>query len=146
MQEKLKNIDQRQYIDMLSLQIATVLHVQSGEATEIILHGVNEIIPVIAHSAEVSFIRENDHVLVLSTSTGAIITHRLRKPGEQPQRGFNIRKDGILELENAEGIVIKVNDAYISIDKTGRIFVDGKEIYSFAIGVNRLQGATIELN
>ena len=143
MQEKLKNIDQRQSIDMLSLQIATVLHVQSGEATEIILHGVNEIIPV---SAEVSFIRENDHVLVLSTSTGAIITHRLRKPGEQPQRGFNIRKDGILELENAEGIVIKVNDAYISIDKTGRIFVDGKEIYSFAIGVNRLQGATIELN
>ena len=42
--------------------------------------------------------------------------------------------------------MIKANDAYISIDKTGRIFVDGKEIYSFAIGVNRLQGATIELN
>ena len=146
MQEKVKNIDQHQIIDTSSLLVAMVLHAQNGEATEIIFPGRTEIYPVVAHSAEASFISDNDHVLVLLTPTGAIITHRLRQPGEQPQRGFNIRKDGTLELDNSEGIVIKANDAHISIDKTGRIFVDGKEIYSFAIGVNRLQGATIELN
>ena len=146
MQEKVKIIVQHQSIDMLSLQMATVLHAKNGEAKEIILAGRTDIFPVVAHSAEVSPIIDNDHVLALLMPTGAIITHRLRQPGELPQRGFNIRKDGTLELENSNGIEIKANDAYISIDKTGRIFVDGKEIYSFAIGVNRLQGATIELN
>ena len=146
MQEKVKNIDLHHVMKTSSLQMATVLSARYGEAMEIELTGVIEIYPVIAHSAEVSFLQEKDHVLVLLTPAGAVVTHRLRQAGEQPQRGFNIRKDGSLELENARGIEIKANDACISIDKTGRIFVDGKEIYSFAIGVNRLQGATIELN
>jgi len=146
MQEKVKHIDQRQATQDLSLKMATVLHAKNGEAIEIVLPDISETFPVIAHSAEVSFLSDNDRVLILLTPAGAIITHRLRQPGELPQRGFNVRNDGSLEVDNANGIVIKANNAHITIDKTGRIFVDGKEIYSFAVGVNRLQGATIELN
>lgn len=146
MHEKIKHISQHQTDKDMYLQLATVMCSHNGEATQVVLNQSGETCQVIAHTAEVSFLSDNDHVLALLTSTGAIITHRLRQPGEQPQQGFTVRKDGALEVENANGIVIKANHSHITIDKTGRIFVDGKEIYSFAVGVNRLQGATIELN
>lgn len=146
MQEKIKHISQNNNSNASSLVLANVLQAQNGEATQIILLENSQQYAVIAHGAEVSVLNEGDQVLAVLTNTGAIITHRLRKPGEMPQQGFVVRKDGALEVDNANGINIKANNSHISIDKTGRIFVDGKEIYSFAVGVNRLQGATIELN
>lgn len=146
MQEKIKHISQNNIANDTALTLALVLHAQHGEATEIESSETAQHHNVIAHGAEVSFLNEGDQVLALLTPNGAIITHRLRKTGEAPQQGFVVRKDGALEVDNANGIVIKANNSHITIDKTGRIFVDGKEIYSFAVGVNRLQGATIELN
>jgi hypothetical protein len=146
MQEQLKHINQQSAGHDSMLIMAIVMHAQQGEATSLTSPDGTQHYTVIAHSAEVSFLNEGDQVLALLSVDGAIVTHRLRRPGDKPQQGFSVRADGALEINNAKGISIRANNSHISIDKTGRIFVDGKEIYSFAIGVNRLQGATIELN
>ena len=146
MQKKIEQYAQMPFSGSTSLQLASVVSAHCGEALEIVLLGADAPYRVVAHSAETSCIQENDQVLVLLMETGAIVTHRLRRPGELPQQGFQVHNDGSLTIENANGIMIKASNAQIAIDKTGRIFVDGKEIYSIANGLHRLQGTTIELN
>ena len=125
-----------------------VLEAENGEALTVLVGNGNSVrkAVVTAHASEVPSLQTGDRVVVLNTDENAIITHRLRNPGERPQAGFNVNPDGSLSVRTTGGIVLATDHATIEVRADGSIFVDGKEIYAIADGLQRLQGSTIELN
>ncbi len=123
--------------------IATVTQARDGEATTVKLTG--QAIPVCGHFGEVPILKEGDRVAVMLTADGAVIMSRLRSQGEKPQP-LILDENGRLLVEAAGGICLQSGESKIEITADGRIWVDGKEIYSISSGRMRLQGSTIELN
>ena len=126
--------------------VATVSDMENGEAIAVHVDGFDCDLVVVGHDTNLPPLNIGDHVIVLHTDVGAIVTSRLRQPGEGPTTAFRIREDGSLEVHAQHGIVIRTDTARLEIRQDGRVFVDGKEIYAIADGLHRLQGATIELN
>ncbi len=123
--------------------IATVTEAQNGEAVKIEL--ADRTAPVCGHFGEVPVLKKGDRVAVMLTADGAVIMSRLRNQGEMP-RPLVLDEDGRLLVEAAGGICLQSGESKIEITADGRIWVDGKEIYSISSGRMRLQGSTIELN
>lgn len=146
MDNKIVRMERRSSPEGTKTWLAEVIEVEGGEATNIFLPERNREVNVYAHSTSVGFLEVGDAVLVQNIQSNYIITHRLRLKGEAPQQAFSINENGSLEINSADGIVIKSNESRLEIRKDGRIFIDGKEIYAIADGKHRLQGATIELN
>ena len=146
MENKIVRLERRSNPEGTKTWMAEVVEVEDGEATNIFLPEIDREVNVYAHSTSVAVLEVGDIVLVQNIQSKYIVTSRLRRKGEAPQQGFSIKKDGSLEVKCADGIVIKSNNSRLEIQKDGRIFIDGKEIYAIADGKHRLQGATIELN
>ena len=123
--------------------IAKVIDTQNGEALSVDIAG--EQLNVVGHFAEVSILKTADRVAVMQTEEGVIVMSRLRNPGETPCP-LVLDQNGRLEIEAAGGICLKTGESRIEITTDGRIWVDGREIYSISEGRMRLQGSTIELN
>lgn len=146
MENKIVRLERRSNPEGTKTWMAEVVEVEDGEATNIFLPEIDREVNVYAHSTSVAVLEVGDIVLVQNIQSKYIVTSRLRRKGEVPQQGFSIKEDGSLEVKCADGIVIKSNNSRLEIQKDGRIFIDGKEIYAIADGKHRLQGATIELN
>ncbi|MGD8926181.1 MAG: hypothetical protein PVG20_04995 [Thioalkalispiraceae bacterium] len=146
MDNKIVRLERRANPEGTKTWLAEVVEVEDGEATNIFLPEINREVNVFAHSSSVTVLDVGDTVLVQNVQSHFIVTHRLRRKGEKPQKGFSIKEDGRLEVDSDDGIVIRSNQSRLEIRKDGRIFIDGKEIYAIADGKHRLQGATIELN
>ena len=144
MTHNIRPIGQTPQQDAAAPRIADVAEAENGEARALLLGG--EEFPVIAHADGVPPLRVGDRVVFLATDDGVIVTHRLRAPGERPTRGFTVRPDGSLSIDTHGGITLATDHATIELRADGRIMVDGREIYSIAKGLQRLQGATIALN
>jgi len=144
MTHNIKPIGQTPQQGAAAPRIADVAEAENGEARALRLG--HEEFPVIAHADGVPPLRAGDRVVFLATGDGVIVTHRLRAPGARPARGFTVRPDGSLIIDASEGITLATGHATIELRADGRIMVDGREIYSIAKGLQRLQGATIALN
>ncbi len=123
--------------------IATVVDTENGEALTVAITG--EQLTVVGHFGEVPILKSGDRVAVMQAEDGVIVMSRLRSPGESPLP-LALDQDGRLEIEAAGGICLKSGESRIEITADGRIWVDGREIYSISEGRLRLQGSTIELN
>ena len=125
--------------------IATVAEVINGEALSVLLPG--EALPqrVSGHFSAVPMLKPGDRVAVMQTADGPVVMSRLRAPGEIPQP-LVLNEEGRLTVDAPGGICLTSGDSRIEITADGRIWVDGKEIYSISSGRMRLQGSTIELN
>lgn len=125
--------------------IATVVEVVNGEALSVLLAG--EALPqmVSGHFSEVPVLKHGDRVALMQTADGPAIMSRLRARGETPLP-LVLNEAGRLTVEAPGGICLKSGESRIEITADGRIWVDGKEIYSISSGRMRLQGSTIELN
>lgn len=134
----------RQNTDGLTL-IATVHEVANDEACSVILPGEPQPLTVAGHFSAVPVLKQGDRVAVMQTADGPVVMSRLRSQGETPQP-LVLNAEGRLTVEAPGGICLKSGDSRIEITANGRIWVDGKEIYSISSGRMRLQGSTIELN
>jgi hypothetical protein len=146
MRNTIQSMASQQIEQFQSIYVAYVEQTESGEATQVFITSLQKSISVFAHGSEVPHLHNGDQVLVMLTEQGAIVTQRLRKPGERPQQGFSVQPDGRLMLHNKTGIKLETDETKIELRADGRIYIDGKEIYAIADGKHRLQGATIELN
>jgi hypothetical protein len=146
MRNTIQSMASQQIEQFQSICVAYVEQTESGEATQVFIPSLQKSISVFAHSSEVPHLHNGDQVLVMLTEQGAIVTQRLRKPGERPQQGFSVQPDGRLLLHNKTGITLETDETKIELRADGRVYIDGKEIYAIADGKHRLQGATIELN
>ena len=146
MDNKVINLEERISILANRSWNAEVVEIEHFEATNVYLPALNKEVNIYAHSASVPPLKVGDMVLVECIESNYIVTHRLRQHSERPQCGFTVNNDGVLEVSNANGILIQANQSRIEVKKDGQIFVDGKEIYSIAGGKHLLQGTTIELN
>ncbi len=126
--------------------IATVVEVEGGEAVTVVgLPGNLEPVAVSGHFSEVPPLKAGDRVAVMLTGGGPIVMSRLRARGEHPRPRIG-DEEGRLVLDAEKGIRLQCGESRIELTPDGRIWVDGKEIYSVAAGKLRLQGAVIELN
>ncbi len=125
--------------------IATVVEVAGGEAQSVLLPGDIDPQRVSGHFSDVPVLKAGDRVALMQTAGGPVIMSRLRGCGETPAP-LVLNEAGRLSVEAPGGICLKTGDSRIEITPSGRIWVDGKEIYSISSGRTRLQGATIELN
>lgn len=125
--------------------IATVVEVVNGEALSVMLPGERQPQMVAGHFSEVPLLKQGDRVALMQTVGGPVIMSRLRAPGETPQP-LVLSEEGRLTVEAPGGICLQSGESRIEITADGRIWVDGKEIYSISSGRMRLQGSTIELN
>ncbi len=123
--------------------IATVVATEKGEALNV--ESAGEQWTVVGHFSEVPILKTGDRVAVMQVAEGVIVMSRLRSPGETPCP-LVLDQNGRLEIEAAGGICLKSGESRIEITADGRIWVDGREIYSISEGRMRLQGSTIELN
>lgn len=130
----------------MGMVFATVTATCNGEATQVLVDGMDSGLAVVGHASHVPELRVGDAVMVLSARQGAVIGFRLRAPGERPQQGFQVNADGSLSVQADAGICIRTPRAAIELRRDGRLCVDGEEIYAIADGLHRLQGARIELN
>lgn len=126
-------------------RIATVVEVANGEALSVMLPGELEPSMVSGHFSEVPVLKTGDRVALMQTAGGPVIMSRLRARGET-QQPLVLNDAGKLTVEAPGGICLKSGESRIEITADGRIWVDGKEIYSISSGRMRLQGSTIELN
>lgn len=126
-------------------KLATVVDVVNGEARSVLLPGEFDPCLVSGHFSQVPILKPGDRVAVMQTAAGPVIMSRLRAQGETPQP-LVLNEAGKLTVEAPGGICLKSGESRIEITAEGRIWVDGKEIYSISSGRMRLQGSTIELN
>lgn len=124
--------------------IATVEAVDQYEATLVKTSNCNTS-QVVAHLNNVPPLSVGDKVLVIATPQGIVVTGRLRSKSESPLEGL-IYQDGKLCLRAGKSVKIQSGHAQIELTATGKIKIDGKNIYSISEGRHRLQGSTIELN
>ncbi len=143
MNKKVTRLHPRQNQMQDQTVIATVVDTENGEALHVQIAGEQR--SVVGHFGEVPILKTGDRVAVMQIAEGAIVMSRLRRPGEAPCP-LVLDQDGRLEIEAAGGICLKSGESRIEITADGRIWVDGKEIYSICEGRMRLQGSTIELN
>jgi hypothetical protein len=129
----------------LQSQVATVLEVCNGEATQVVILGETTPMAVMAHATCVPWLEQDDQVLMSLTTLGAILTHRLRRPQETPSLGFDIR-DGIAHLDKVRAIQLKAGKSTLELHADGRIRLDGNEIVSWAEHRIACCAATIEIN
>jgi len=131
-------------------QIMIVNTVLNGEAVSLItdheFENENNINTNFTHAASVPNLVAGDKVIVQKISNYYVITDKLRNPGDKPTTGFDINEDGSLSLDTDVSIILKTLNAKIEISANGKIKIDGKEVYSFSNGVNKIQGTSIELN
>ncbi|VAW70707.1 hypothetical protein MNBD_GAMMA12-2381 [hydrothermal vent metagenome] len=129
--------------------IARVAEVSNHQALLIEFSGVENTaeryIEITAHLNNVPPLKVGDQVLVTATEQDYIVTGRLRTEEESPLDGLTY-SDGKLNLLAGKAIKIQTGDAVIELTATGKIKIDGKNIYSLSEGRHRLQGSTIELN
>lgn len=123
---------------------ADVAEAANGEAL-VILVG-DETFPVIAHADGVPPLHVGDRVVFLATNEGAVVTHRLRAPGERPTQGFTVNPDGSLSIDSRDGITLATDHATLELRADGRILIEGEELYSLAVGVNCLRGSCVKVN
>jgi hypothetical protein len=126
--------------------LAVVTAAIDGEATHVCLHGMETPMEVVGLASHLPPLEAGDTVMVVLVATGAVVSFRLRRPGERPREGFSVKADGSLGVTSAQTISIRTPNAFIELRADGRLRVDGREIYAIADGLHRLQGATIELN
>jgi hypothetical protein len=126
-------------------QIARVLDVSQGEATQVVILGETTPQEVMAHSTSVPWLEEDDRVLISPTAQGIVVTHRLRRPQETPSVGFDIR-DGVAYLDKVRAIQLKAGKSTLELNADGRIRLDGSEILSWAEHRITQCAATIEIN
>ncbi len=93
--------------------------------------------------AMVSPLQEGQRVLAQPTRQGWVITAIL---GGLASPRVQEDEAGRLCLQCDRGIVLQVGDAHIEIDAEGCITVDGKEIHTLASGLQRILGATVQIN
>lgn len=84
-----------------------------------------------------------DKVLVQPTLQGWVITALLEQTATRP---INVDNDGRLVLSCEQGIRLQVGDARIDISADGCITVDGQEVHTLASGLQRILGATVQIN
>ena len=124
--------------------LAQVAAVEKGLARTLTLRD-GETVDVFAHLSEVPLLRVGDRVLVQILAEGAVVTGRLRQPGDAPAPLLR-QSDGRLEIEAAGGLCLQTGAARVELTPDGRIWIDGTEVTHIASGSMRLLGATIELN
>ncbi len=139
-------IDSKSDSSKLDTQIMTVCDVLNGEVISLFTNNEVELSDNFVHASTVPFISVGDQVIVQKISGNFIIIDKLRNIGEKPTIGFTINDDGSLDLFSDVKIELKTINAKIDISASGKILVDGNEIYSRSNGVNKIQGANIELN
>ncbi len=88
-------------------------------------------------------LQPGDRVLAQSTLQGWVITALLA--GERMPL-VAMDDDGRLSLQCDKGIRLQVADARIDIAPDGCITVDGKEVHTLASGLQRILGATVQIN
>ena len=125
--------------------IAKVASVNNHEAIDALTDEGNRI-NITAHAASVGPLKTGDRVVINSVNQMYIVMCKLRDKNEQPMKGFVVNDDGSLTIDNMQGIKISVGGAKVEISKDGRVYIDSKEIYAIAEGLQRLQAAKIELN
>ncbi|MED5238519.1 MAG: hypothetical protein VX379_02980 [Pseudomonadota bacterium] len=84
-----------------------------------------------------------DRVLVQSTLQGWVVTSLL---GGGSTPAMTKDADGRLLLNCEKGIRLQVGDACIDISVDGCITVDGREVHTLASGLQRILGATVQIN
>ena len=129
------------------LEPATVVEAHAGLAAVVAPAGrPGRTWRVVDHADGVPVLAPGDRVLVLPLDGGAVITHRLRDPADRPNATFTVAEDGALVVKTEGTIRLQNGHATIELRADGRVFVEGREIWSLARGLQRLQGTTIELN
>lgn len=88
-------------------------------------------------------LKTQDRVLVQPTPQGWIITSLLAGQQRPP---VALDDEGRLLLQCDKGIRLQVGDAHIDITAEGCITVDGKEVHTLARGLQRILGATVQIN
>lgn len=127
--------------------LAVVTRATLGEAEEVRLEfGPGEHYRVIAHDANVSKLAIDDRVLVQLVEGGAVVTHRLRAPGESVPAQLTRNEEGVTRLDAPEGLVLDTGTCRLELKADGRILIDGHEVRTHAEGLHCLTGARIELN
>jgi len=125
--------------------LATVVAVNNYEAVMITLPDSSDEHKVIAHLNNVPPLEVGDQILVTGTKQGLVVTGCIRNESESALDGLTY-KNGKLNLRAGKSVKIQSGPALIELTATGKIKIDGKNIYSISEGRHRLQGATIELN
>ncbi len=128
----------------VSCRLARVIRAADGHAITVSVAGVEQ--PVIAHLDTVTALDRDDAVLVEHTDEGVVILGRLRRPAEPPAVPVRRDAEGRLLLDNPQGILVRCGSGTLELRRDGAIVLDGKTIHSVATGLNRIQGASIELN
>lgn len=130
--------------DAAARGLARVLEARAGEALRVRLEGRD--LPVRVHLDDVPALEAGDQVLVELLGEGVAVVGRCRQPGELPAGRISQDADGALHIEAVAGIVLRVRDSRIELRADGAVVIDGRTVYTLAQGVNRIQGATVEIN
>lgn len=126
----------------LAQSLATVLETKNGCATKIDLNGQTR--SVTGHGRSVAHIHEQDQVLVMHNVEQCIITDIIDSQHKAAQ-SFTV-ENGIAKLDGVKAISLQTEKGEITIDLNGRIFLQGKELYSRAELDNVVTGRTVKIN
>ncbi|MBU2862299.1 hypothetical protein KO489_00435 [Reinekea forsetii] len=123
--------------------IATVQKHENGNATVVSIDDSEFNITFTTHS--VPALKTGDKVLILNIDNQVILTEKLRLPSEPPAPCLQFMNK-TWELNVESEFNLRVGKSSLTISPDGHISIEGKDILIHAQGVNRILGATIELN
>ena len=123
--------------------LAEVTRVNSGVAVEVSYQRQAMKVDYCVHGNRE--LKEGDLVLAQKVSQQIIVTHRLPNRDEpaEPQLTFD-GEQWVLSSQSA--MKLKVGRSVLTIQPSGDIAIEGRDLLSEATGTNRLLGTRIELN
>ncbi|MGE0797078.1 MAG: DUF6484 domain-containing protein [Lautropia sp.] len=78
-----------------------------------------------------------------------IVIGRVRTPTEAPTAGRSVEVDvdgGHVVVSAAERLVLRCGLASITLTRAGKVLIEGRYLSSRSTGVNRINGATVQIN
>ncbi|WP_119393179.1 hypothetical protein [Salinibius halmophilus] len=126
----------------LAQSLATVVETKNGCAVSVDINGKTH--QVTGHGRSVAHLHEQDQVLVMHNGEQCIVTDIVDSQ-HKPAQSFTV-ENGIAKLDGVNAISLQTQKGEITIDLNGRIFLQGKELYSRAELDNVVTGRVVKIN
>lgn len=127
----------------LQTQLAEVHQAHDGVASQVAIG--NQIREVTGHGRSLAAVYPGDQVTVLVNQQHCLITEVIDGPEHKASQFFKV-DHGVAKLEGIKALSMETEQGKLVIDLKGRVFLEGKAIYSVAEEDHTIVGHPIRLN
>ncbi len=132
-------------VDLAPRCVMTVHRAENGQAVMLAGNAGEPLVVPAGHGFRTPPLETGDLAICLIGDQGPIVIDRLRRAGENPERGFS-EKDGHVRLDAARSLSLGCGESEIRLENGGEIRLAGRTLGASFRRLFRVLSGSIDLN